>query len=355
MKTVGIVSEFNPFHNGHKYLIDSIKNDLKADTIVAAMSGNFTQRGEIASFDMYTRAQIACQNGVDLVLEIPPQFVLRSAQFYAEFGVYLLNSLGSINYLAFGSESGNLEELQHTNQADSQTIKNRMKTGMTYAKAIGDSSLLQSANNILGMEYLNALKKLNSNMVPYTVQRVAVAHDSLSPIETFASASYIRKSIDRGLDVSKFVPELPNSVFVHEDALFPMLQYRLANATPDDLKNIQNISEGLENRILATRTAASWNEMIDQIKCKRYPVTRIRRALYSILLQLEKSDNFPTYTRVLAFTERGQALLKKMKKTSAITIHSRITKNDISNNIQLQKELFCNEIFALAQEIRKRG
>ncbi|MBQ7792032.1 MAG: nucleotidyltransferase family protein, partial [Clostridia bacterium] len=108
MKTVGIVSEFNPFHNGHKHLVEVAKKSLDADAVVAVMSGNFTQRGEIASFDMYARAEIACQNGVDLVLEIPPQFVLNSAQYYAFYSVYILEMLGIIDHLAFGSECGNL-------------------------------------------------------------------------------------------------------------------------------------------------------------------------------------------------------------------------------------------------------
>ena len=109
MKTIGIVSEFNPFHNGHRYLIETAKRELDAQAVVAVMSGNFTQRGEIASFDMHSRAQIACRNGVDLVLEIPPQFVLQSAEFYAFHSVYILNSLGIIDYLAFGSECGNID------------------------------------------------------------------------------------------------------------------------------------------------------------------------------------------------------------------------------------------------------
>lgn len=355
MKTVGIVSEFNPFHNGHKHLIDTTKKSLDADAVIAVMSGNFTQRGEIASFDMHSRAEIACQNGVDLVLEIPPQFVLNSAQFYAYHSVYLLHALGMVDYLSFGSESGNLKELLALPKPDIKTVKNKMKSGISYAKAVGDSYLLQSANNILGREYLNALQQLHSPMIPFTIKREAVAHDATAPSGNFASASYIRQAMKDGGDVSAFVPSLPDSAPVLEESLLPMLNYRLACGREHGFSKIQNISEGLEHRILAARGKENFQDLIDAVKCKRYPQTRIRRALYSILLEIEKSEEAPNYTRVLAFTETGQKLLKKARKTASVTIYSRIKKPDIFQNRQLQKELFCNEIFKLAQQLSKRG
>ncbi len=355
MKTVGIVSEFNPFHNGHKHLVETTKKALNADAVVAVMSGNFTQRGEIASFDMYSRAEIACQNGVDLVLEIPPQFVLNSAQFYAYYGVYLLNALGVVDYLSFGSECGNLEALHNLPKPDICAVKNKMKTGVSYAKAVGESDLLQSANNILGREYLNALQKLQSPITPFTVKREAVAHDATVPSGNFASASYIRQAIRKGIDVSSYVPALPDSEPIFEESLLSMLNYRLTCGSQQDFSNIQNISEGLEHRILASRGKESFQELIDAIKCKRYPQTRIQRALYSILLGIEKSNELPNYTRVLAFTKTGQKLLKKARKTATIKLYSRITKQDIATNHQLQKELFCNEIFMLAKQMSKRG
>ena len=355
MKTIGIVSEYNPFHNGHRYLIETAKRELDAEAVVAVMSGNFTQRGEIASFDMHARAEIACQNGVDLVLEIPPQFVLNSAEFYAYHSVYILNSLGIIDFLAFGSECGELSKLKDVNKPNQCNFKERMKSGITYAKAIGDNPLLQSANNILGVEYLSALQKLNSSMIPYTVKRKGVSHDEMATCEEFASASYIRKALQKGTDVSAYVPQLPQSDPVWEDALMPMLNYRLAWDCQNDLSNIQNISEGLHNRILTARGKESFSDLIDAVKCKRYPSTRIRRALYSILLDLKKTNELPQYTRVLAFSETGKSLLKTMKKTADIKVYSRITKSDISENSQLQKEIFCNELYRMAQQICNGG
>ncbi len=355
MKTIGIVSEYNPFHNGHRYLIETTKRELDAQAVVAVMSGNFTQRGEIASFDMYSRAKIACENGVDLVLEIPPQFVLNSAEFYAYHSVYILNQLGMIDYLAFGSECGNLDELKNVKKLDANSIKAQMKSGITYAKAVGDNPLLQSANNILGVEYLNALQKLKSPIIPYTVKRKGVSHDEMTPCEQFASASFIRKALYNGTDVADYVPQLPETNPVWEDALISMLNYRLALNCQKNLSDIQNISEGLQNRILSSRGKETFRDLIDSIKCKRYPETRIRRALYSILLDLKKTNELPQYTRVLAFNETGQKLLKTMKKTAVINVYSRITKANILENSQLQKELFCNEIYGLAQQICNGG
>lgn len=355
MKTIGIVSEYNPFHNGHRYLAETAKKELDADAVISVMSGNFTQRGEIASFDMYSRAAIACQNGIDLVLEIPPQFVLQSAEFYAMNGVSMLHRLGIVDYLAFGSESGNLFELQQAQKPDADFVKEQMKRGIPYAKAVGACDLLQSANNILGVEYLNALKKCHSDIIPYTVKRKSVSHNSTVPSGEFASASYIRNAIRNKERVSEYVPSLPDSQFVWEDAILPMLHYRLAHCSSQELSDIQNISEGLQNRILSTRGKDSFRDLIDAVKCKRYPETRIRRALYCILLDIKKSEELPCYTRVLAFSETGQKLLKHIKKSSELTVYSRITKADIYNNPQLQKEIFCNEIYSYAQQICKKG
>ncbi len=351
MKTVGIVSEYNPFHNGHKHHISETRKQLDADGVIAVMSGNFTQRGEIALFDMHSRAEIAVKNGVDLVLEIPPRFVLNSAEFYAYYSVYLLHRLGVVDYLSFGSECGDLNTLRNCKKNDIDTIKEQMKSGISYGKAVSDSVISQTPNNILGIEYLHALKQLKSDIIPFTIARKAVEHGAEAPVGNFASASWIRKQIAEGNSVSEFVSEIPRTTPVFEDKLFPLFQYRLITATHEDLQKINNISEGLENRILANRDAKSFSDLIAKIKCKRYPETRIRRALYSLLLNLEKSAELPTYTRVLAYNETGQKLLREIRKKSDFPVFSRITKKDIFTHPQLQKELSCNELYELAKKI----
>lgn len=350
MKTVGIISEYNPFHNGHQYHVSETKKHLNADGVIAMMSGNFTQRGEIALFDMHSRAEIAVKNGVDLVLEIPPQFVLNSAEFYAFYGVYLLHQLGVVDYLSFGSECGDLTLLQNYQKPDVDIVKAQMKSGISYGKAIGAVPLSQTPNNILGIEYLHALRKLKSGIIPFTIERKSVEHGAKNPVGKFASATWIRKNLCDGKLVSDYIPEIPHSSPVFEDALFPLLQYRLMTATEEDLSDIKNISEGLENRILANRNATSFSDLIEKIKCKRYPETRIRRALYSLLLNIGKSEELPTYTRVLAYNENGRKILRNIKRSSDFPVLSRITKKDVYMHPQLKKELFCNEIYELAKK-----
>ena len=314
------------------------------------MSGNYTQRGEIALFDMYSRAEIAVKNGVDLVLEIPPQFVLNSAEFYAYYSVYLLDQLNVIDYLSFGSECGDLSQLSVCIKANHNELKKQLRTGISYAKAISASPIADKPNNILGIEYLSALKKIKSGIIPFTVKRKSVAHGAQAPAGEFASASWIRNRLKNAESVSAFLPELPQTVPTMESCLFPLLKYRLTIGQEDDLSKINNISEGLQNRILSNRDASSFTELIAKIKCKRYPETRIRRALYSILLNLKKNSENPTYTRVLAYNETGQKILREIRKKSEIPVFSRITKKDIYEHPQLQKELLCNEIYNLAKK-----
>ena len=347
MRTVGIISEYNPFHNGHKYLIETVKKELNADCVVSVMSGNYTQRGEPAIFDMYSRAEIACENGVDLVLELPPQFVLNSAQYYAYYGIYLFHMLGHIDYLCFGSECGDIKQLQSVGKPDGTLLKERMKTGITYAKAVSDSPLLHEPNNILAVEYLKAMKKLKVAFQPYTIKRKAVSHDSKITEGSFASASFLREGIKNGKDVSSFVPSLPNQAPFMEEKFLPLLNYKLICATEENISQINNFSEGLENRFLKNRGKESIREFIDNVKCKRYPETRIRRALYSLVLNLTKTEELPNYTRVLSFTKTGQSFLKEIKESTSLSIYSRLSKNDFIENHQLRKELFCNELYHL--------
>lgn len=348
MKTVGIISEYNPFHNGHQYHVEETKKQLNADCVIAMMSGNYTQRGEIALFEMYSRAEIAVKNGVDLVLEIPPQFVLNSAEFYAYYSVYLLNQLGVVDYLSFGSECGDLSQLSLYQKADKKNLKEQLKSGVSYAKAVSVSEIAEKPNNILGIEYLNALKVLKSDIIPFTVKRKSVEHRAKTPADNFASASWIRNQLSNGADVSAFLPELPQVSPSFENLLFPLLKYRLTMGQEKDLSDINNISEGLQNRLIANRNSTSLEELINKTKCKRYPETRIRRALYSILLDLQKNKEPPTYTRVLAHNETGQKILREIRKKSTLSVFSKITKKDIYEHPQLQKELLCNEIYRLA-------
>ena len=344
MGAVGIVAEYNPFHNGHKYHIEQTKKKLNCNCVVAVMSGNFTQRGDTAVFDMYKRAETAVQNGIDLVLAIPPQLVLQSAQYYAYNAVYILNSLSKIDYISFGSEIGDIEKLKSEIDINPDFSDN-IKTGVTYAKAIS-TEILKEPNNTLAVEYLRALRRLNSNMIPFTIKRNKVTHNSQNTVESFASASLLRSMLKNKEDITSFVPSGTASIPSFEDKLINLLNYRLTLGDEFNFSNHANISEGLNNRILKYR-GQSIEEFIAKIKCKRYTETRIRRALYSIILDIKKEDILcpPTYTRVLAMTETGQKFLNSIRKTKSIETYSNLTKPIIYNNPQLKKELMINEIY----------
>jgi len=349
MKTVGIIAEYNPFHNGHKYHIEKTRQTLDCDCVVAVMSGNFTQRGDSAIFDMYKRAEAATENGVDLVLSIPPQHVLQSAQYYAYNAVYILNSLGGIDYLSFGSECGDIEKLNREISI-SPDFHNKIKTGVTYARAVS-TDLLREPNNTLGVEYLRALEKLNSNIIPFTIKRNKVEHNGKNPVDNYASASFLRNMMKNKEDISNFIPSKIDLSPTLEDKIINLLNYRLSLGDEFDFANHANISEGLNNRILKYRESTI-EKFIEKIKCKRYTETRIRRALYSIILDIKKEDIKapPTYTRILSMTEAGRKFLNNIRKTRQIEVYSNLTKPIIYENPQLKKELVINEIYKQLEE-----
>lgn len=349
MKAVGIVCEYNPFHNGHKLHIEKTKNALKAECVVCVMSGNVVQRGDTAIFDMYYRAKKAVENGADLVLEIPPRFVLTSAQFYAENSIYILNSLGNVDYLSFGSECGSVEELKKELESiDEAKIKESLKSGKTYGACISESELLKNPNNILGLEYLKALKKFKSPIIPFTVKREFTQHHSKEATQTYASANCIRELIRQNKSYEKYVPykEYEEKTYLGRNTDI-LLKYKLTASKKEDFEAYQNISEGLNNRIVKFKNEASLEKIIEGIKCKRYVQTRIQRALLSILLDIKKENVLPDYTRVLAFNETGQKFLKETKKKSEIKIYSKITKKDLCENILLAEEIRINEIIKI--------
>ena len=264
MKTLGIVCEYNPFHNGHKYHIEESKRLFGCDTAVCAMSGSLVQRGEIAVFDKWTRAKNAVENGADLVLEIPAFFCLQSGEKYAYGAVSVLNLLGNVDYLSFGSECGDIDFLQKIaeikrKKSFNDTVKTLMQSGMSYPsateKAIGkflDNSFgerIFSPNDLLGVEYISAVYKTKSKMRPVTVKRHLTEHSGGKPVGNFASASEIRKMIFEGADFDKFLPYSAKNyeIFDENNAESLILGYfRLKCAE----KNILGGETGMANRLI---------------------------------------------------------------------------------------------------------
>lgn len=349
MKVAGIVAEYNPFHNGHAHQMERTraeKGGCEATHIVAVMSGHFVQRGEPALLPKVERVRAALMGGADLVLELPLPWSLSSAEGFAFGAVSLLDSLGCVDSLSFGSECGDAAALEKAAAAMEderylRLLKYRMEQGIAapqaQQKALEEvagsrtAALLDSPNNILGIEYIKALRRLGSAIHPFTVPRLGAAHDSLYPIGSIASASYLRTLAreNRWLNAAPF---LPPAIFDRLTALFGQgyapaderlleraVLARLRALSPDDMAACANISEGLENRLYtAARTAGSLSELFEAVKTRRYPLTRVRRLVWSVFFGIPATlpAERPPYIRILGTGERGGEVLTAIKQAA---------------------------------------
>jgi len=349
MPVCGIVAEFNPFHNGHKALIDAAVA-AGADTVVCVMSGNFVQRGSPAVTDKRVRAKAALLNGADMILELPLPSSVSTAQRFAKGAIHLLKATGCIEMLAFGSESGETSGLIKLSKAvddPAVTAEMRaiMKGGATFAKArqlaaakiYGDelASQLSQPNNVLGIEYLRELRLQGLKLDAFTIKRIGAEHDSDNPSSGFASASYLRANAKDIGALSEYVPVSSAEVYANAAAsgLFPSdpgkletaISAHLRRLSLNDLKLLPDISEGLENRFyMAIRKSASVKELEANLKTKRYTMARIRRLIMAAFLGVTAKDanTLPPYLRVIGFNERGRRLLSVMKSKSTLPLDS---------------------------------
>lgn len=326
MNAVGIVAEYNPFHNGHRYNIEKAKEKSGADCAAIVLSGSFVQRGEPAVFSKHARAAAAVRGGADIVFELPSYFALKSAGGFAKGGIELLNAAG-VQSIAFGAECDDINALKETGRllmSESHAFKEKMqkylKEGLSFAsaraKALQEISpqsakILTHPNNILACEYLSAMEKTGSGAKPYAVLRRGVQHDADSAKDGFASASYIRCKIQKGEDISPFVPCLPDEKPVFIEDFEKLLLYSLKTA--DNIKDIPDTSDGLAERIMSIR-AGSLCDILKEAKAKRFAMSRIKRVLMNILIKNNlPKDLSPSYLRVLALSDTGAAYLKEIK------------------------------------------
>ncbi len=344
MRIAGIVAEYNPFHNGHAHHIEKTKEiggGCEATHVVVVMSGSFVQRGEPAILTKFDRARAALAGGADLVLELPLPWSLTSAEKFAFGAVSMLEALGCVDTISFGSEIGSLAPLERAvNAMESERYQNLMRyfltTGISFPEAqqkalteIAGAScgnLLSTPNNTLAIEYIKALRRLSSPIKPFTISRYQVAHDSEVPLGNFASATYLRSVIqnDRLSASFPFMPSACTSVLSDAAAsgrapalrapLERAVLSRLRSLSLDELAALPAVSEGLENRVYnAARTASSLEELEAAIKTKRYPLTRVRRLLWAAYLGVPKTapDAAPPYLRILAANSRGKEILSR--------------------------------------------
>jgi predicted nucleotidyltransferase len=362
MRAVGLIVEYNPFHNGHAFHLLASKEAAEADIVIAVMSGNFLQRGEPALVSKWHRTQMALLNGVDIVFELPYCFATQKAETFANGAVSILNAVGC-DTLCFGSESGDISSfLQTIEYLDTQhssfnkNIKQFIDTGVSYPKALSlafqqlpesEKYLdLSRPNNILGLEYIKAIKHQTSDVNPLTIPRKnANYHDQDFSSATIASATSIRKAIfadNNGKSViEQYVPAPTKQilkeylqtyqVFHQWENYWSYLQFRLIHSSPGELREVYEMEEGLENRLqTAALSANTFQEFMEQIKTKRYTWTRLQRLCVHILTNTKKEElarlsEKASYLRLLGMTTRGKEYLNKNKSHLSIPLISKLS------------------------------
>jgi len=364
-KILGIVAEYNPFHNGHKYQIDEAKRLVNPDFTICAMSGNFVQRGEPAIFNKFIRAQNAINNGIDIVIEIPTHFAVSTAENFAYSAISLLKNAG-ITHLSFGVETNELDTLNQiaellVNEPDEYKIelKKNLYKGLSFAVARDNAvskfipnKLLKSPNNILAIEYLKAIKYFNANIIPVPIVRTVGYYDE--KIENnIASATKIRELIRDNMKFESLVPKnhLSSNPVFFED-FNDILIYKLNSSTPETLCELPDVIEGLENRILSSLDSNDITNVINKIITKRYALSRIKRILISSILDLKNTDlqefkkhGYAEYLRILAISSTGKKHLREINKTSNIPIITTVKKS-LTTATDLQRKMLEKDILA---------
>ncbi|HHU90754.1 MAG TPA: nucleotidyltransferase [Clostridiaceae bacterium] len=404
MSVVGVIAEYNPLHLGHVHHLNYARSATKAQGLVCVLSSNFVQRGEPAIVSKWVRTRMALVSGADLVVELPSAFSCASAEYFAAGAVSILNNLGIIDHLCFGSEEGCIGILEAAadqfvceNQSFKENLKTQLSNGHPYAlarqkalKAVllnneTDSlqkhydkakinniiSAVNKPNNILGIEYIKALKRLKSTIKPMTAKRIGQDYNSLERAASFSSATSIRQYIQEktaiGLshqddaflfnNMAEQCLELMFAEFssgrgpVFPEAFENILLYAFRTKSISEIRSLPYIEEGLENRLKqAAMESTSYNEFIAKVVTKRYPASRIKRILISMLtgmteefLEELKCNGYAQYIRVLGFNETGRILLSEIKNKAQLPI---ITKPASYNNLdnKLAVKLFEHEV-----------
>lgn len=358
MSVIGIVCEFNPFHNGHKYLIDSVKK--QGDIVVCVMSGNFVQRAEPAIFPKELRVKAALFNGADIVLELPFVYATASAEIFAYNAVKILNSFGC-DKLAFGTENATIEQLNKVvgilnDSCFDSKIKEFLKIGDSFASArqsalnsYDDRLNIDMPNNILAVEYIKAIRKLNSEIEPICINRVGAGYNDDFAVDKFASATHIRSLINQNQSFENYVPENCFSLYsdsINNGQVLSHEKYDLTSLVLlrsrlfDNSDNIANMSEGLENRIDdAIKSCVNLNEIYDKAKTKRYTHSRVRRAVLCRQFNISKTDlNIEVpYCRLLGFNKTCENMLGEFVKNCSLPFITRFSDVTKVNDEKINK------------------
>lgn len=375
MKVTGIIAEYDPFHNGHSYHIKKAREMTGADAIVVVMSGHFTQRGMPAFFRRDARVRMAVDGGADLVIELPYIYACNSSHEFARGAAGILNGIGCVDALVFGAETDDMDTLGKaaraaagTDDRSSAYIKEEMKNGVSYPEALTRSvekiygaqtaAVLREPNNLLGIEYMKALRELGSGIKPFIVGRRSAAHGELLEMlherkqeQRIASGTAVRKAVYAGgaRAAEMLVPDTSFSIISGYERssgfsfaeyrdkikknMFELLKYKIITSDEGELAEVYGVAEGLENRLKSCISGAEdIDRLIDSVKSKRYTRARISRTLMHLLINLRTTD-FETLretycARVLGFSPTGGKLLRLMSESSAIPVFSNLSRLD---------------------------
>lgn len=389
-KVLGIIAEYNPFHNGHLLHLTKSKEETGAEYSICIMSGNFVQRGNTSIVNKWVKTEMALKCGIDLVLELPTVYSISSAENFAEGAIKLLNSLKIVDTVSFGSENSDIDILNRISgilyeepKQYVEFLNEELKKGLSFPKSrenaillyLNDqkySNILNQPNNTLAIEYLKALKKYKSHIKPIAIKREKAFYNSNCIVDEYASATAIRNMIvnNQFNDIRKVMPrlaydllmqEIENKQYVIDISKFEKeILYSIRRLSTADLKKFPEITEGLENAIKnAANSCNTLVELINIIKSKRYTQTRIQRILLYILLNITKKDMYISrktvpYARILGYSPKGKELISEIYNANPkITLITSV-KNffDSSNNktykYMLSKDILATNIYTLA-------
>lgn len=363
-----VICEYNPFHNGHYYQLEQMKKE--SDSVICIMSGDFVQRGAAAIYDKFIRTKAALLSGADLVIMLPVVYSLSPAELFAFGGVSLCDKLGVVDRLYFGTECGDISPLFKAAELlldeppqVSGEIKRLLSDGKSYPAArteafseFIDSAVLEQPNNILAIEYIKALIRLNSNIVPIGIKRNSAGHHDFEAHGNIASASAIRSLVSEDKAIEALVPDnafelYKNAEKADTNSLSSVLMYTLRTKSAREIAVINEVAEGLENRIKASvYQCADFADISDYIKSKRYTKSKINRILLSVLLEIDKEmpRKAPEYIRVLGMNKKGMKLLSDIKKISQLPV---ITKTADYKGFcdAFEKDIFASDLYTICR------
>ena len=359
MNVIGVIAEYNPFHLGHLYQINKIKEMYKDSIIIAIVSSSFTQRGDVSILNKWDKARIALDNGIDLVIELPYFYAGQSSDIFAKGAVTILNYLG-IDTLVFGMESDDINNLklmadiQLNDKNYNNIVKEYLSNGYNYptalSKAIKDILNLDIylPNDLLALSYIKQVKLINNNINVIGIKRTNDYH-SKEITSNIVNASLIREQFKNNLDISNYIPSYDtNKLYnVSVNDFYPLLKYQILNNI-NNLDKFLTVDEGIDNRIKKyINNSNNWDELVNNIKTKRYTYNKINRMLMHILFNLTKDESkniVIDYVRVLGFNSKGRSYLNKIKKNKDINIVTNY-KDGISKLFDLENRV--NNIYAI--------